>query len=709
MMQAGKDNVSRIERFARPLSTAGRLMIGALDRLGTALDVSDLKLDVAALTVVCLALAVAALIFRLVPVDPARLARFPAEFVEIFGMADSTPQRLAFIGFLAVLLLGATGLRLIGPSHESAIPNTAGSWQRRMIAVVVLSVLVVNIKALKHDYGVPTRPLELVVYVAYLAAAAVFVWNSRLPKWLVRGTIGLIVLLACAPAATGLMLRIEAWRLWWADYHMAAMYSSADMLAFGYRLFADVRADYGLIVPLVLAAALRAGKGLDLGGLIYLTQAFQAITLCLFAFAAWTRARNAAASERAAAVLLVVLVAAPFLSTANEAVYYPNQSGLRFVMLPVAALAAIMLDRWSLTPASLLAGAVATIALFHNTETGISILAGLGLGWLVRVRAGRPFEFAIGVLAALTAGAALIGLAALAHFAVFGLWPAIDFINPMGLARDFGAGFGGLPLPKRVAVLVVLGYSGYVVTRALAYILGRTGARPDPASAAIAGMLIAWAPYYVNRPQDWNLWTFLTLFAVLVAPGVARASARSGQLAALAIILLVPIPLGTVYWNAGVLAVAAAMKVSSSCATWLSLTPDDCVIHGARAAELIRIAGPGDVIWMTAYSFLTLRLSGLRPSVATLDPFFTARTEAGIDAVAAEIEAAMPIAIVLDGTDSSAASTAIPRPVRSFHERIAEHIGFAPCPLIPLSHWQAWLPRGTCHEDDRVVKILSAR
>jgi hypothetical protein len=408
-------------------------------------------------------------------------------------------------------------------------------------------------------------------------------------------------------------------------------------------------------------------------------------------------------------VLLGVLVASPFLGTANEAVFFPNQSGLRFVMLPVAALAAIMLERWSLTPASLLVGAVAMIALLHNTETGISILAGLGLGWLVRARAVRAFEFTIGVLAGLTAAAGVVGLAVLAHFAVFGLWPATDFSNLMGLARDFGSGYGGLALHMRVAVLVVLGYAGYVVVRARACVLGRAGARPDPASTAIAGMLIAWAPYYINRPANWNFWTFLALFAVLLARGVARASARSGQLAALAIILLVPIPLGTVRTDAHSLAGAAIMKVNSSCAAGLSLTPDDCAVHRARAAELARIAAPGDVVWMTAYPFLTLRLSGLRPFVTTLDSFFTSRTVASMAASAAEIKAARPIATLLDGTNSSAASAVIPEPMRSFHEQMAERIGFAPCPLVSLSYWQVWLPQGTCHEGDRGVTMLRAR
>jgi hypothetical protein len=327
---------------------------------------------------------------------------------------------------------------------------------------------------------------------------------------------------------------------------------------------------------------------------------------------------------------------------------------------------------------------------------------------LVRARAVRLFEFAIGVLTELGAAAGLAGLAVVAHFAIFGRWPAIDFSDPMGLARDFAGGFGGLQLHLRVAVFVVLGYAGYVVARGFAYVLGRAGARPDPASTAIAGMLIAWAPYYINRPDNWNFWTFLTLFAVLIARDVARASAHSGQLAALAIILLVPIPAGTLRLDVHELAIAARMQFNSSCAAGLSLPPDDCAVHRARAAELVRIAAPGDVVWMTAYPFLTLRLSGLRPPVATLDPFFTARTEASVAAIAAEITAARPIALLLDGTDSSATSAAIPEPMRSFHERIAGRIGFAPCPRVPSSYWQVWLPQGTCHEGDREA-ILNAR
>jgi hypothetical protein len=435
------------------LSLAKRQIAGLLDCFGTALDPKGCMVDRAALAVTCVAFAVAALVFWLVPVDPARLTRFTVEHVTVFNMVDSTPQRLAFMAFLATLLSGAIVLRVFWPSQPVALQTTG--WQRRAMAVVALLVAVVNVGALSTLE--PYLGLwVLLALLPYLAVAAVFIWNHRLPIWLVRAAVVPIVLLAWVPAATGLMLRIDAPMLPWVDQHLAGVFSSAHMLAFGRRLFVDVPANYGVTVQVAVAAALKGGHKLDLGSLIRLTEVYQAITLCLFALAAWVRTHDAAPAGRTAAVLLVVLVTAPFLAMSSPAVLLPNQSGLRFAMLPVAALTAHALERWPFARASGLAGAVAVLALLHNTETGIAILSGLGLGWLVRARSTTAFEIATGLIAGLTAAAVILCLAAFAHFAVFGIWPIIGSNNPLGLAQRFAAGYGGTPLPIKFYVAFII-------------------------------------------------------------------------------------------------------------------------------------------------------------------------------------------------------------------------------------------------------------
>jgi hypothetical protein len=696
----------------RVLSTAWQMIYGLLDRVAIAIDPLLRVTDRAAAAVIGLAFVVGTTVFYLVPADPARLTRFTAEHVAIFSMKDSSPQRVAFSAFIAILLIGAVALRLFRPARPLAIATVAHSSLRRVTILVILGACVINSKVFDPSLGLPWQLLEpgcamgTALYLSYLAAVALFIWNQKLPTGVVLAVIGLIVFISWAPAATGLMLRIPPEMVPMVDLHMTSVFGGADTLAAGYRLFVDVPANYGVMVQVALAALLRAGHGLDLGGLIHLTEVFQATTLCLFALAAWVRTRNADTPGRVAGVFLVLLVVVPFLAMENQAVLLANQSGLRFVMLPVGALAAMALERWPLARGTAFVGAVAALALLHNIETGIAILFGLGLGWLVRARAARTAEVAVGVFSGSIAFAAMLSLAVLAHFAVFGRYPAVGAGKIMDIIRDFGSGFAGLELSVSIPALVILGHAGYVVLRALAFLLGRPGTRPAPASAAIAGILIAWTPYYVNRPSDWNLWSFLALYAVLLAPTVARVHARSLCLAAMAMILLVPIPLGALTKSVGYLRLAEALPVTPNCAAGLSLTPEDCLVEGARAGELARFAGPGDVVWLTTTPILTLRLSHLRLPVPTLGPFIAARTEKDLDAIAAEIAAAKPIALVLD---VSVPGHAIPGVMQSLHARIADRAGFVQCPLVARSYWQTWLPKGTCQASDSRVAALRGR
>jgi hypothetical protein len=295
------------------------------------------------------------------------------------------------------------------------------------------------------------------------------------------------------------------------------------------------------------------------------------------------------------------------------------------------------------------------------------------------------------------------------HFLVVGFWPPSEALDKVLLfLRHFSSGYAAILPELRITYLAILGCAGYVVVRALARILGRDGPRPDASSAALAGMLLAWAPYYVNRPSDGNMWTSLCLFGLLIAPAVARSHARSTKLFVVAVLLLIPIPLGAVKTDMDYFRAASNRVVVPGCAAGLSLAPDDCVAHRARAAALIRIAAPGDVVWMTAYPFITLRMTGLRPPVTVLDVFFAGPTESELDTIVAEINAARPIALLLDGATSSTGAM-VHSLLRSHQARIAARADFAPCPIVPAGPWEVWLPKGTCQANDPRVRALISR
>ena len=669
------------------------------------------EIDFRALRVAILAVGVGVLVFALVPVDPSRLNRFAGEHVVLFRMADSRPLRLAFFAFFISLIAGGLFLRRSGPA-QSAPPMTP--MQLRLVGLCAALLLVFNLfwfgRSIFWSPTGHTLP-EGLVAAAYAACAAVLFFNRRLPPTAVMMAAALAVLAACWPDAADLVLRVKLSNLAAVDQHVSALFSGGPMLASGYRLFADIPVGYGILTPVALAGALRAGFSIDFGRFLQLVAFYQVLSLGLFIIAAWTLTKGAEKKLRFAAVLLVVLVAGPMLALGNVAVQFPNNSGFRFVMLPLGVLALTRIQRGSFAGASALVGAVAMLALLHNTETGIAVLAGLGLAWLLRIRSSSAIGSAVGLTAGLAAATAVACLFILAHRAMLGDWPVLEFGGGRGLLQSFGSGFGGLPPTFRIAVFIIFGHAGYVFVRALATLLGRQDAAPDIASAGIAATMIAWAPYYANRPDEGQLWSYYALYALLLAPAIAN-FARTGRLPLVLGLLMLPIlafSLRVARGDIDNILAAAAMPVQEGCVSGLSLLPEACAELQSRTTELRQVAGPGDVLWITAYPMITFELAKLKPLVAPLDLYASAFDEADLPGVAARIRAARPIALLLDGTAASLTGDAIPKPMRSLHMRIASLAGYAPCPKVVLSDWQAWLPPENCTDTAEPVLQLRMR
>jgi hypothetical protein len=291
----------------KSLSPTSRLLICLINRGTAAFDFSRCITDRVAFALVLLATMVAALVLHFVPADPARLKLFTKEQVEAYGMTDSTPQRLAFTIYVAILLVSAVILRMFQPAISVYSGAAYQAGRQRAAALIFLFAALVNIRGLFH-YGVPHRPVEfaalVALYLSYSAGVAIFIWSSQLPARFVKSAACVILFIALAPAASGLMLRVDEADLPWVDHHLAALFSSADLLAAGYRPFVDVSLEYangavpscdllpfhhrcsdarsqgrqcradrggvfGLLVPLSLTAAIRAGHRLDLGSFVH--------------------------------------------------------------------------------------------------------------------------------------------------------------------------------------------------------------------------------------------------------------------------------------------------------------------------------------------------------------------------------------------------------------------------------------------------------
>lgn len=635
--------------------------------------------DAVMLAALALAVLVAALAFLTAAPAPPQ-ARFLAEHTEMFGMTDTAAPRALFMGF--VLATAACGFA------AAALRPRPFRWPRLPAWGLVLLALPLGFylaRSVWRTLRPPTAPAELVVALAFLALAALLLAQHRLGRATAPAVLVVLLAAALAPALWPHSRAIPLAELLWVDQHMAGAFMPAELLARGKLLFQGNAPEYGLLPTVLLGLWGAVVRPVSMGTLLALSQVSQALMLGLVLLAAWARLSGLPPRARWVGMTFVALLSVPFLTTAHPAVLYPNQSGLRFLMLPLAVLVAQRLDRMRPVPGSLLAGATAALALLHNPETGVAATIGLGTAWLL-VTPRRQ-----GAWRALLAG--LVGFAlvplmlALAYRAAFPAWP-LPSAETLGLIGKFAAGYGGLrlawrPLPVALALLAAL-----VFAAALRAMLRRDAPRPNPGSAAIAAMLLAWFPYWVNRPADWNLWSHIVLGALLLAPWFARQMTRPRGVLSAALALLLVLPIPATHTRVATARLANA-ELHQPCADGLRLSPTTCAWLAARASALA--AAPPGTVWATAYPFLAVRMADRAPEAEAADLFSATRTPEQFAALAARLRATP---LRLDGNGAAPEEAAIPAPMRGFQDRLAATVGAQPC--APTPGWRAVAPPGAC-------------
>src|SRR5262249_49267498 len=184
----------------------------------------------------------------------------------------------------------------------------------------------------------------------------------------------------------------------------------------------------------------------------------------------------------------------------------------------------------------------------------------------------------------------------------------------------FAGGYGGLPLHFSALALLIVLHAGYVFVRSLCTLVGRCSEIPDPTNAAIATMLLVWFPYYANRPDPWNLWTFTALYSLMILKLVKETRYGIIPLAIFATLVL-PVSIDfakdQVYDSLGM---AHPFRVHDrfvlgwhqGCADGLVVPDEICESLNTRASTLRNLAGDGSILWLTAFPMLTMRMSGLQ-------------------------------------------------------------------------------------------------
>jgi hypothetical protein len=256
----------------------------------------------------------------------------------------------------------------------------------------------------------------------------------------------------------------------------------------------------------------------DFGSQVRIVQWLQLIfcALAALSYRVW-------APRDALYTVVPLLLVAPFLSSLGAGVWFPNQSGWRFLSLPLGALTLLLVRRSSGGTAALALGLASGFVLLLNPETGVCLSAGNLVFLALRDRGFRwrrltaaSLTFSLG----LTLCVAAFGLS---FRSAFGYWP-LPTSNELSLLKfsSFASGYGGLRLYMDPVALLIFLHAAYVFVRsAVLWAHDKLGAN-DAVQAALATTILAWSAYYANRPDPWNLWTFLFLYGFLLRAFLER-------------------------------------------------------------------------------------------------------------------------------------------------------------------------------------------
>jgi hypothetical protein len=482
--------------------------------------------------------------------------------------------------------------------------------------------------------------------------------------------------------------------------HFTFVVGAADRLGAGLRLFDDVHPYYGVLPEALVGVAIRAVGPLDWAMLVRCVQACQlAMLVCLtLAMLTWHSVRRP--------FLWLVLPTAlvlPSLFTAYHMTWYPNQTGWRFFGLGLALLALALTSRVRSGPASALLGATASIALAWNPETGLIVIFGF-IAYL-GTSAKRP-AFLPGILAACQlAMVAALGLVILAigYWLGLGHWPLPASAEMLfGWYETFLSGFGSLPMIDidLVALVVFVHCASLLLRGALTWRL-----RPIPQELrlrmAIATMILAWLPYYVNRPQTLNLWTILYLYTPLVAtafhPRRLAANWR-GWRPTPTLDLLAPMLVLAGALNLGyhdmlpeirqiftVPTQASTVDVSGIAMNRVAATP---II--AQADYLRQLPDMPNVITFSANSFVLPLLTGLYPRLPARDLFWETIREKDLQLLLDRMSELNPSTILFDADDTTFEQAYGSKDRVKFYSRIKDEIADRYYKGETASGWDIW-------------------
>jgi len=623
----------------------------------------------------------AVIAFLTIGYSPARVGIFLPEIVEAIGTQDSRSQTIAYYVFVLTLLISSATLGVIRwpelASRNSYILDTS-------ITALALFALSAHIY-IRSDSAIAAIPVLLFILLlqvkplrSFLIPIGMFLTMSIVSFAVLPGLIGTAVFpLGYLPAI---------------DAHYAAVLSQGERLAAGKPLFTENIANYGTLVPTLIGLAARISEAPSFGTLVRIVQTAQTLCLAAFLALAYLLGRNSEMHARITAFSLLVTATAAWLSTGGPVVWWPNLSGIRFLMIPVALCTGYLIGRIRLEQSAASAAFVAGTSLLLNLETGLAITAALGLTWLVHARQASRRAAIAGVFLGLSTFALTLVMFAGVYRLSFGELPlpttTVDYMT------WFARGFGGLRAYFEPVFFLLLLHAAYVCARAVRTIV--TGETPDGTLTVTAGgLILAWFPFLANRWHLTNLWSFAAIYVVMLITLYIRRPQH--MLPVVLAVLVVSSP----YINHTFAYVVEPMRDGrvilgrhSGCADGLIMPEKVCEFLAERADTARALTERGEIVWSTSLPLLTMRTTGLRGPLPLIDTILLAPSYDAFALLTARIRELRPSVLLIDDTEN--AIVPVPKPLVAFNARLIAALEGEYCLSERKSGWVVYLRNGHC-------------